>query len=150
MKITIKKRGNKRTLKKHKNMRKRTKNYRKKNGGMFSRVAQGFAKRTIEPHIERKTKELGTDLIEANIKNSDMYKYTKNKIESGLLRSANFVDENTNPNSSEYKPMKGLTGLTITPQMLAIKPPVSIETTKAVYRGISPQFTNNNYIKQNI
>ena len=101
MRRTLKKRINKRTLKKRKNIRKKG---TRRRGGMFaSRAAQGIARR-MEPHIERKTREWGTDVIEEKIKRSDIYKDTNKKIEEGfnktIIKGAEiFNDENVNPNS---------------------------------------------------
>ena len=69
MKRTLKKRNKKRRINKRKTCK----------GGMFSRFTSGISRR-LEPNIERKIKEWGSDIIEAKAKKTDTYEETKNKI----------------------------------------------------------------------
>ena len=74
MKRTLKKRNKKRRINKRKTCK----------GGMFSRFTSGISRR-LEPNIERKIKEWGSDIIEAKAKKTDTYEETKNKINEYLV-----------------------------------------------------------------
>ena len=72
----------KRTIKKRSKKRPNKKSW-KRRGGMFS--AARLSTRIASPHVERKAKEWGQDLIEERLKRTDMYK----KTESGLQNTIN-------------------------------------------------------------
>jgi hypothetical protein len=72
----------KRTIKKRSKKRPNKKSW-KRRGGMFSSAR--LSTRIASPHVEKKAKEWGQDLIEERIKRTDMYK----KTESGLQNTIN-------------------------------------------------------------
>jgi hypothetical protein len=74
----------KRTIKKRSKKRPNKKSW-KRRGGMFS--AARLSTRIASPHVERKAKEWGQDLIEERLKRTDMYK----KVESGLQNTISNV-----------------------------------------------------------
>jgi hypothetical protein len=74
----------KRTIKKRSKKRPNKKSW-KRRGGMFS--AARLSTRIANPHVERKAKEWGQDLIEERLKRTDMYK----KVESGLQNTISNV-----------------------------------------------------------
>ncbi len=147
MKRTLKKRINKRTLKKRKNI----KRIRTRRGGMLaSRVSQSIL-RHAEPHIERKTKEWGTDMLEAKIKKSDIYKDTNKKLEEGFNKTLTkgaeiFNDENVNPNINKMP----TTGLAIPPNLLSTIYQMPKKSSNIFYKNISHPLSNTYNIKQNI
>jgi hypothetical protein len=148
MKRTLKKRINKRTLKKRKNIRKTG---TRRRGGMFaSRVSQSIL-RHAEPHIERKAKEWGTDILEAKIKKSDIYKDTNKKLEEGFNKTLTkgaeiFNDENVNPNINKMP----TTGLAIPPNLLSTIYQMPKKSSNIFYKNISHPLSNTYNIKQNI
>lgn len=151
MKKTFKKRVNKKTFKKRKNIRKTG---TRRRGGMFaSRAAQAIA-RKMEPHIERKTREWGTDIIEEKIKRSDIYKDTNKKLEEGFNKTLTkgaeiFNDENVNPNINKM-PTRGLP---IPPNLLSSIYQMPKKSSNIFYKNISHPLANiqeTNNLKQNI
>jgi hypothetical protein len=85
MKRTIKKRSKKRLNKKS----------WKRRGGMFS--AARLSTRIASPHVERKAKEWGQDLIEERLKRTDMYK----NAESGLQNTISNVVSSSRSSSNK-------------------------------------------------
>lgn len=151
MKRTLKKRINKRTLKKRKNIRKT--GTRRRGGMLASRVSQSIL-RHAEPHIERKTKEWGTDMLEAKIKKSDIYKDTNKNIERGLiktLRSGSELinNENLNPNSLN-KIYSMPTQLAIPSSAILKNTPISALSNKNLLKVVNHPLSNTYNIKQNI
>jgi hypothetical protein len=150
MRRTLKKRISKRISKKRKN----TKRMRTRRGGMLaSRISQSIFKHA-EPHIERKTKEWGKDILEAKIKKSDIYKDTNNNIERGLiktLRSGSELinNENLNPNSLN-KIYSMPTQLAMPSSAILKNTPISALSNKNILKVVNHPSTNTYNIKQNI
>jgi hypothetical protein len=150
MRKTFKKRINKRTLKKRKNI----KRIRTRRGGMLaSRISQSIFKHA-EPHIERKTKEWGRDILEAKIKKSDIYKDTNNHIQTGLIKTLTsgselINNENFNPNSLN-KIYSMPTQLAMPSSVVLKNSPISSSSSKNFLNAINHPLSNTYNIKQNI
>jgi hypothetical protein len=159
MRRTLKKRISKSTSKKRKN----TKRMRTRRGGMLtSRVSQSIIRRA-EPHIERKTKEWGKDILEAKIKDSDIYKDTNKHVNRGLSKTLStgieiLNDENLNSNPNiNYVSVNKMPSipreLSMPSSVISTKFPISASSSKNFLKAVNHPLTNitNTYnTKQNI
>ena len=84
----------KRTIKKCSKKRPNKKSW-KRRGGMFS--AARLSTRIASPHVERKAKEWGQDLIEERLKRTDIYK----NAESGLQNTISSVGSSSRSSSNK-------------------------------------------------
>lgn len=84
----------KRTIKKRSKKRPNKKSW-KRRGGMFS--AARLSTRIASPHVERKAKEWGQDLIEERLKRTDIYK----NAESGLQNTISSVGSSSRSSSNK-------------------------------------------------
>jgi hypothetical protein len=89
----------KRTIKKRSKKRPNKKSW-KRRGGMFS--AARLSTRIASPHVEKKAKEWGQDLIEERIKRTDMYKKTESGLQNTISNVGNSIIISNKENQNNY------------------------------------------------
>ena len=89
----------KRTIKKRSKKRPNKKSW-KRRGGMFS--AARLSTRIASPHVERKAKEWGQDLIEERLKRTDMYKNAESGLQNTISNVGNRIIISNKENQNNY------------------------------------------------
>ena len=90
----------KRTIKKRSKKRPNKKSW-KRRGGMFS--AARLSTRIASPHVERKAKEWGQDLIEERLKRTDIYKNAESGLQNTISSVGNSIRSSSNKeNQNNY------------------------------------------------